>query len=91
MTTPYSLFGPTSPPPAGFLAEICQVVDPLAALPCSSREGAGGGYQCEMVGPHTQHRIGDHTVQHALAGSLYSCEASDQGSTSIPAHSIGGF
>ncbi len=43
------------------------------ALPCNAYEG--GGYQCEMVGPHARHQIGRHTVEHALAGNGYACSA----------------
>jgi hypothetical protein len=52
----------------------CQVADPDLSLPCKATEG-GGGYQCEVVGPHERHAIGHHTIHHALAGNGYDCSA----------------
>lgn len=53
---------------------ICQVARPDVALPCDAEES--GGYRCERLDmPHEQHWIGEHTIQHALAGSGYDCDA----------------
>lgn len=72
----YSIFGPTSPPPAGRLADVCQVwYRNVSALACPYRES--GGYQCEVVGPHTQHHWGWHTIEHARRGNGYHCAAID--------------
>lgn len=54
---------------------ICQVVDYDDQLTCPARES--GGWGCEVVGPHVQHRIGDHTIRHVLAGNGYACAAVD--------------
>lgn len=51
---------------------ICQVVNPgVRGLTCSEVES--GGFQCEVTGPHTQHRVGDHTTVHAWLGTGYTC------------------
>lgn len=54
---------------------ICQVNgDPI--LPCPEMNG---GYQCEYLGagPH-RHFIGNHTIEHALAGNGYYCSAIEE-------------
>jgi hypothetical protein len=53
---------------------ICQVrrvnVDKIA---CPSKES--GGYSCERLDPHEDgHFVGQHTIEHAIRGSGYSCE-----------------
>lgn len=57
------------------LGTICQVADPALPLPCTAEES--GGYRCEVYGPHTAHRIGEHTIAHSLAGNGYTCAAID--------------
>lgn len=42
-------------------------------LTCPARES--GGYQCEVIGPHERHAIGDHTIRHALMGNGYTCRS----------------
>ena len=54
-------------------AFICQVLDYSLKLTCKARES--GGYRCEVKGKHENHWIGRHTIEHALAGNSYSCEA----------------
>jgi hypothetical protein len=71
-----SIFGPTSPPAAGRLADVCQVGHRgTAQLTCPHRES--GGYRCEMVGPHDRHQFGRHTIEHARWGNGYACSAID--------------
>lgn len=42
-------------------------------LPCKHFESSG--YQCEKYGAHRAHRVGEHTIRHALKGNGYTCEA----------------
>jgi hypothetical protein len=52
----------------------CQVggINPYrGVLECPVRES--GGYRCEVRGPHTEHALGRHTKEHALAGNGYLC------------------
>lgn len=57
------------------MAWICQVARPDLKLPCGWRES--GGYQCEVLGEHDAHKIGEHTINHSLAGNGYPCAAID--------------
>lgn len=45
-------------------------------LTCPARES--GGYQCEVMGDHEQHAIGEHTIMHALIGNGYSCATAER-------------
>lgn len=50
---------------------ICQVAQDVD-LPCPARES--GGYQCENLEPLPHHHfIGNHTIEHSLAGNGYAC------------------
>ena len=53
---------------------VCQVGDPSLRLGlCSEREG--GGIRCEVVGPHEDHWVSEHTIEHSLSGNGYSCDS----------------
>jgi hypothetical protein len=53
----------------------CQVAHKLSAQACGAP--ADQIYVCEVIGPHDRHRIGEHTIAHALAGSGYACSSFD--------------
>lgn len=56
---------------------ICQMRDPFdPRLTCEFRES--GGIRCEVDGPHTVHRIGNHSIFHSRAGNGYSCSYIDE-------------
>lgn len=59
--------------------EMCQVVNPIVrdAYTCPHRDS--GGLVCEASGSPEwhDHSISEHTIEHALHGSGYSCEAID--------------
>jgi hypothetical protein len=57
------------------MVDVCQVDQPTVNLSCTWRES--GGYRCEVVGPHEQHKIGEHTIRHSLAGNGHTCSAID--------------
>lgn len=61
--------------------QLCQVADPSIDLTCDAREG--GGYRCEVDGPHDNHRISDHTIRHAREGNGYACSAFDEDRTTV--------
>ena len=50
----------------------CQVVSQAyrRALSCPEREAV---WQCEVIGPHGQHRWSDHTIAHERYGNEHSC------------------
>lgn len=52
---------------------VCQARGGGQRLTCPERDSHG--YRCEKRGPHTDHWISEHTIQHALAGNGYSCAA----------------
>lgn len=57
---------------------VCQVRHQLPDACCGYRsEDPGSVYQCEVIGPHEKHRIGDHTITHSLQGNGHSCEQID--------------
>lgn len=51
----------------------CQVAGQLSVQACGAK--ADEIYVCEEIGPHERHRVGQHTILHALAGNGYSCES----------------
>lgn len=56
------------------LRPICQVHNfRTSEITCPAREM--GGSQCEVPGEHEQHRIGEHTIRHRLAGNGHPCDA----------------
>lgn len=59
--------------------EMCQVVNPVVrdAYTCPHRDS--GGLVCEASGSPEwhDHSISEHTIEHALHGNGYSCEAID--------------
>lgn len=58
---------------------LCQVAHQLPEACCGYRsEDPGSVYQCEVIGPHEKHRIGDHTITHSLQGNGYTCVAIDR-------------
>ncbi|MDG4792098.1 hypothetical protein O7626_40500 [Micromonospora sp. WMMD1102] len=59
------------------MTATCQVADPVVKLSCGVAES--GGFRCEVTGPHNKHRIGGHTIAHALAGNGYACSAINPG------------
>jgi hypothetical protein len=63
----------TDAQPPSTVLRVCQVATPGVDLPCPAVEG--GGLRCEVSGPHDLHRIGGHTIAHALAGNGYACSA----------------
>lgn len=51
---------------------ICQVARVgVDQLTCPHRES--GGVQCEVIGSHDRHRVGEHTIQHYHWGNGWSC------------------
>lgn len=65
-------------PDGPVLADVCQVGGWFANPACRHRES--GGLLCERIDPHSGwHEIGEHTIQHARAGSGYTCTAIDEG------------
>jgi len=53
----------------------CQVNGRLSLQACGEKAGDGGYSRCEIIGPHERHQVGRHTIEHALAGNGYACEA----------------
>ena len=55
-------------------AGLCQVLNLRArsVLPCPYREGL---WQCDVIGPHTEHRWSEHLTVHERMGNGYSCRA----------------
>ena len=61
----------------------CQIVDPAGVgdlLSCPAREAI---HQCEVIGPHTQHRWSTHTIAHERAGNGHSCAAVGDGQLTV--------
>lgn len=52
----------------------CQVRDHRPSLQACGAK-ADEIYVCEQIGPHDRHKVGEHTILHALNGNGYSCEA----------------
>lgn len=54
--------------------EICPVMNPIIEryLTCDAHEGI---YRCQVVGPHSRHRVSQHTIDHAAWGNGYACSA----------------
>lgn len=64
--------------PDGYILDwrsgLCQVSDASAYrfLPCPYREAH---WQCEVIGPHTQHRWSEHLKVHERMGNGWPCSA----------------
>jgi hypothetical protein len=43
------------------------------ALTCQHRDSAG--IQCEVIGAHTNHKVGSHTISHYQWGNGFSCSS----------------
>lgn len=56
----------------GWRSGLCQVQNLRAdeILPCPYRESR---WQCEVIGPHTQHRWSDHLMVHERMGNGWPC------------------
>lgn len=65
---------------------ICQIGNPDVFLPCEEKVGS---LRCEQLDVHDRHWLGDHTIQHKILGTKYSCEEVDE-ITSSPSSLEGG-
>lgn len=55
------------------LRPICQVHNfRTNELTCKAHEM--GGSQCEVIGEHSRHQVGEHTIRHRLAGNGHPCD-----------------
>lgn len=60
-------------PIAVMATDTCQVRRVgLDRLTCTARES--GGVRCEVIGPHAEHAVGEHTKEHMRAGNGWSCD-----------------
>lgn len=60
--------------PGRDVIDVCPVVDPAVEryLTCGAHEGI---YRCQEIGPHSRHRVSQHTIDHAAWGNGYACSA----------------